>query len=310
MDRSSQTTGKDEKKGLIFNIQRFSVHDGPGIRTTVFLKGCPLSCLWCANPESQLFFPNLMVREINCRGCGACLLACLAGAITLEDGKRRIDRDRCDHCLKCVDACLYQSLNACGKYVGREEVLEEVFKDSVFYKNSSGGVTVSGGEPLYQAEFTAALLAGCKKAGLHTALDTTGHAPWEAMEEVLRFTDLVLFDVKHLDPAAHRRGTGVDNRLILENLMKISGRAVLWLRVPVIPGFNDSGDLIRDIADLGKRAGAEKISLLPYHEGGRSKCDQIGKAYRLPETNPPGEDLLNRLKGIVEEAGIRAAIRS
>ena len=176
------------KNGLIFNIQKFSVHDGPGIRTTVFMKGCPLQCLWCSNPESQKCYPELMIRDIHCKGCGACVRVCPQKAITItkKDG-RKIDRRKCDSCLVCVDSCLYHSLNRCGQYLSVQEVLDEVMQDSLFYKNSGGGVTISGGEPLAQSRFVRNLLAECKKEGLHTTLETTGHGAWTEMEKDARF---------------------------------------------------------------------------------------------------------------------------
>ena len=302
---------KDEQaeKGLIFNIQRFSVHDGPGIRTTVFMKGCPLNCLWCSNPESKAFSRNLIKRDINCRGCGACVEECPEGAISMtEEEGRRIDWEKCTQCLVCASACIYGSLNVCGTYMGVQEVLEEVMKDEAFYRNSGGGITVSGGEALLQAEFVSQLLEEGKTKGLHTVLDTSGYAAWEKMEKVLGFVDLVLFDIKHLDPNEHKRTTGVGNTLILENLTRASKLNGIWLRVPLIAGFNDSVAHMEEVARLGKRIGAEKISILPYHEGGESKAAQIGHPYPLPEAQAPADEHIERLKELIEKRGIKAAV--
>ncbi len=299
----------NEKKGLIFNIQRFSVHDGPGIRTTVFMKGCPLRCLWCSNPESQDLFPSLMVRDIQCKGCGACVKACPEYAITFtQEVGRKINWDRCSQCLLCTQACLYHSLNVCGEYMEPGEVLEEVLKDRVFYKNSGGGITVSGGEALSQCEFVSQLLERCKKEALHTALDTSGYGRWEDLEALLPLVDLLLFDLKHLDSTEHKRTTGVGNEIILENLERASKITPLWLRIPLISGFNDSEDHIEEIARLGRDRGVQKISFLPYHEGGRSKNEQLGRSYQLPEVKAPSDEHILTLKGIVERKGLKVTI--
>jgi pyruvate formate lyase activating enzyme len=297
------------EKGLIFNIQRFSVHDGPGIRTTVFLKGCPLNCRWCSNPESQSFFPELMVRDILCKGCGACAETCPQGAVTMsrEEG-RRIDREKCDRCFLCVEGCSYQALSVCGKYMNVDEVLDEVLQDRLFYKNSGGGVTLSGGEVLLQNPFAVQVLKACKTEGLHTVLDTSGYGPWQALEALLPFVDLVLFDLKHLDPVTHKKATGVGNKIILENLHKVSKMAPVWLRIPLIVGFNDSEEQIKKITLLGKKIGAQKISLLPYHEGGRSKSEQLGRIYPLSEARAPEEEHLDHLKKIIEKEGLKVTI--
>lgn len=298
-------------KGLIFNIQRFSIHDGPGIRTTVFMKGCPLRCLWCSNPESQDFFPNLIARDINCKRCGACVEACPQKAIsmTMEEG-RKIDRPRCNQCLECVNACIYNSLTACGRHVHVTDVVDEILKDADFYKNSGGGMTVSGGEALFQSSFTAGLLEACKREGLHTALDTAGHAPWDKMKSVLAHVDLVLFDIKHLDPLEHQKATGVENGLILENLLKLSGEKEVWLRMPLIAGFNDSKAHLVRVAALVKKIGARKLSLLPYHEGGISKCRQLGRSYPWPDAKAPDGDHIEKMKVLMEKEGVRVTVGS
>lgn len=297
------------EKGLVFNIQRFSLHDGPGIRTTVFLKGCPLRCLWCSNPESQDYQPNLIVREIECRQCGACVEACPMGAIKLNKAKgREINWKICNQCLLCVDACIYNSLNICGKYMGIRELLDEVLRDMPFYKNSGGGVTISGGEPMAQIGFTARLLNAFREEGLHTALDTSGYARWSDISRILPLVDLFLWDIKHLDNEQHKRFTSLGNRLILENLERAAKTARIWLRLPLIAEFNDSVEYIKGVAILGKRIGAEKISLLPYHKGGESKIEQIGRSYPFSEAKTPTDEQINILKEIIEMEGVRVSV--
>ena len=299
----------DEEKGLIFNIQKFSVHDGPGIRTTVFMKGCPLRCLWCSNPESQSFLPELLVRDVNCKGCGACLDVCPQGAISItKKAGRWIDRQKCDQCLLCVQSCLYGSLNQCGQCKNVKEVLDEVLQDKLFYQNSGGGITLSGGEPLSQSGFVRDLLAECKKEGLHTTLETAGHGLWKDVEKVLRFVDLILFDIKHLDSGKHQKATGIKNNILLKNLQKAAATNNIWLRVPLIAGFNDSAGHIKEIASLGKNIGVQKISLLPYHEGGKSKCQQLGRSYGFPEGKTPDQKQINELKKIIEKAGLDVSV--
>jgi len=297
--------------GYIFNIQRFSLHDGPGIRTTVFFKGCPLSCSWCSNPESQDFFPNLVVREINCKDCGQCRSACSRGAIKITgEGKRVIDWKRCDHCLDCVSSCSYGSLNKSGEMVNAEDVLQEICKDRQFYNNSGGGLTLSGGEPLCQDDFAAILLEKSQKEGIHTAVDTSGHVPWEAFQKVIPYTDLFLFDLKHLDPEEHKKAAGADNSLIKQNISQLSGRCKVWLRVPLIPGFNDAEGNLQAIAELAIRIRIEKVSLLPYHEGGKSKMLQMGRSFSMPDIMPSSEDSARKAKTIMEEKGLKVSIGS
>jgi pyruvate formate lyase activating enzyme len=295
--------------GLIFNIQRFSVHDGPGIRTTVFMKGCPLRCLWCSNPESRNFHPEIIIRNVNCRGCGACVDACPRGAIAVtEEEGRKIDIEKCSQCLLCVERCYFNSITQCGKYMTVEEVFREIDQDRLFYKNSGGGVTISGGEALSQADFVALLLKTCKEEGLSTALDTSGHAPWRALAGVLPFVDLVLFDIKHLDSAEHRRATGVGNELILENLRQTSRVKAVWMRIPLISGYNDSVAHVERLAVHARDVGVAKVSLLPYHEGGKSKCEQLCRPYPFPEGKPPEREHVEKLKKILFAHGLDVSV--
>lgn len=296
-------------KGVVFNIQRFSVHDGPGMRTTVFLKGCPLKCAWCANPESQELLPQLMLRDVKCVACGSCAQACPRQAISLTKKQgRRVNWRACNQCLKCTDVCLYEALGAIGKYMDIAEIVQEVERDRIFYLNSGGGVTLSGGEPLAQYDVALKLLQTFKANGLHTALDTCGYASEEIFEEILPYVDLVLFDIKQLDAEQHRKYTGVDNERILRIARFVSQKVRTWLRVPLIEGFNDSPEDIRGMSRMARELGVEKISLLPYHEGGRSKSLQIGKIYRMPRAKPPGEEHIQRLQEIASEMGVTATV--
>lgn len=305
---SGEESSKADRKGLVFNIQRFSVHDGPGIRTTVFMKGCPLTCLWCANPESQDFGPQLMTRDIKCSGCGACVQVCPQGAVRIGSNGRGIDWDLCDQCLLCAGVCRYGALLRSGDHKRMARVLDEVLRDRLFYKNSGGGVTVSGGEPLAQSDFVAALLSACKQEGLHTAVDTTGCVSWSRVEQVAPLSDLMLWDVKQMDPQLHEKATGVDNRLILENVRRASALTKIWLRIPLIAGFNDSDDNINRVIELAKEIGAPKISLLPYHEGGRSKNHRIGRPYPYSGALAPTAERVERLAKRIGDNGVDAGI--
>lgn len=262
---------KNDDKGIIFNIQKFSIHDGPGIRTTVFMKGCPLECKWCSNPESICPSPEIMVHDIRCIRCGKCKEACPEGAIIAIEGSKRLDSDKCTRCMECVQVCYSRALERMGRGMSVNEVLEEVGKDSLFYQNSGGGVTLSGGEPLYQWRFTMDILQKCKERGFRTAIDTTGYASWKVMKEVLEYVDLALYDIKHVDDRRHLEGTGVSNTRILENIERTASIVRTWLRFPVIRGFNDSPENIEAVASLASRLGVEKVSILPYHEWGKSK---------------------------------------
>ena len=298
------------RSGVVFNIQRFSTHDGPGIRTTVFIKGCPLGCWWCSNPESQNPEPQLMVRDVKCVSCGACAVVCPAEAVSFTPERARvIDWSRCIQCLDCAEACLYEALCVSGEIMSVDEAAQEVLSDRVFYENSGGGATISGGEPLGQPEFLEELLRVLKAEGIHVALDTTGLAPWKHYQRILPLVDLVLFDLKHPDPDQHKKYTGADNRLILENGRKIAERARTWLRIPLIPGINDSVEHLEMAARIAIEWGVEKVSLLPYHQGGESKASQIGAPYLLSDLKACTEEDLEAAAGIFIRAGVTVSIR-
>jgi len=303
------TNGAD---GVIFNIQRYSIHDGPGIRTTVFMKGCPLVCLWCQNPESRNFHSELFYSRAHCDGCGKCVLACPEKAIELNEGRSRTDRSLCKACGSCAAVCPHEARSLMGRTVSVDEVFDAVCRDAIFYQRSGGGVTLSGGEPLAQPEFAIGLLKRCKEAGIHTALDTCGHAPWETMEQVLRYVDLVLYDLKHMDPEEHRKATGISNDLILHNLKRMvrESHISLSVRIPVIPGFNDTLQNLRTTARfvLEELDPSLPVYLLPYHRLGESKREQLEAIQGPPGIVPPGDEYVESLKTILESQGLTVII--
>jgi len=300
----------EEKSGLTFNIQRFSLHDGPGIRTTVFLKGCPLACKWCSNPESWNPYPEIITFDIRCIRCGRCVEACPQGAITIINEKREIDWSKCNQCLKCAEVCPSGAIEQVGKYMSVDEVVEEVGKDALFYLNSGGGVTFSGGEPLTQWEFVKEACQRCKEKGIHTALDTTGCVGWDIMEQVLEYIDLVLYDIKHTNPLKHIEGTGVSNELILANLEKTAAKTKTWLRVALIPAFNVSESFIEKVAQLARQLKVEKVSLLPYHEWGKSKYARLGQTYPFEGVDILSDDCVNEYKGLIQSCGVQVDVGS
>ncbi len=297
--------------GLIYNIQRFAVHDGPGIRTLVYMKGCPLRCLWCSSPQSQKTTPEVLQIDLHCKKCGLCVQACQLGAIAFsEEEGPRINRDLCNSCGQCVEACPNQALELAGYSVTVEELYEEVAKDSPFFRRSNGGVTIGGGEPTMQPEFAIKFLKKCKQKYMHTVMETCGYVKWEYLERLLKHLDLVYFDIKHMDAFQHREITGVSNEIILENAGRASGLRPMIVRIPIVPGCNDSDENILDTARFASKLGEnlKRIELLPYHKFGTQTYGQLGKEYKLADVESPGDDHLERLKQIVESCGVRAQI--
>jgi pyruvate formate lyase activating enzyme len=292
--------------GIVFDIKRFSIHDGPGIRTTVFLKGCPLRCWWCHNPEGQARQPELFLRPERCIGCGACLEVCEHGAIS-QDGERMVtDRACCTDCGVCAEVCYAEAREVVGREMTVVEVMDAIERDSAFYDQSGGGVTFSGGEPLTQPIFLGELLRACKAATLHTTLDTCGFAPWDIVESVRGDVDLFLYDLKLIDDVRHRKVTGVSNARILENLRRLSRKGHrIVLRVPIIPGINDDEETVHAIgafaADLPS---LERVELLPYHRIGQGKYGQLGKTCPMLETDPPSEDRMAEIARMLGSRGL------
>ena len=271
--------------GLVLAIERCSLHDGPGIRTTVFLKGCPLRCQWCHNPESQAGRPELYFLHERCSACGACAQACPSGCHAIEQGLHRIDRSACDACGACVRACPQAALEIKGERLSVAQVMADVVKDRAFFDGSGGGLTISGGEPLAQASFTRALLQAAKTAGIHTCIETSGFGQRERLLELLPLTDLFLFDWKQSDRDAHQRQVGVAQHRIHDNLIALSeAGAHIRLRCPVIPGINDRDSHFQTIARLANDlAGIEAVEVMPYHPMGRAKSERIGSHWQLPD---------------------------
>lgn len=275
--------------GVVFNIQRYSLHDGPGIRTVIFLKGCPLRCWWCDNPESFLPQPQVWFLENLCSKCGRCVEVCPKGAVnpntSLPDGLK-IGRDLCNDCLRCAEECPTGALDIVGQRMDVDTVLHEVSKDRSFYRHSGGGVTLSGGEPLLQHEFSAEILSCCYRGNIHTVIETSGFANRTALEQVAPFTDIFYFDMKVPDRNRHREYTGQPNELILDNLYYIGslGKSVV-LRIPTIPGINDDRDNLRNIIEIARKASVKEVHLLPFHQFGKEKYRKLSYRYRYMDFN-------------------------
>ncbi|MBN1554592.1 MAG: glycyl-radical enzyme activating protein [Phycisphaerae bacterium] len=291
--------------GCLFDIKRFTVHDGPGARTTLFLKGCSLRCIWCHNPEGIRPEPEPAYYAHKCIHCGECVLVCPYGAHEMEDGIHRYHRETCAACGRCESVCLGKALQWYGREMSVEEAVQAVLEDRAFYEQSGGGCTVSGGEPLLQADFCAAVFAELKKRAIHCAVDTSGAVPWEAFQTVLPHTDLVLFDLKHVEDDVHRQQVGAPNKWILENLRRLSRCGVpIEIRVPVIPHFNADEHSIRAIGEfLRELDHVTTVRLLPYH-GAHSKFESLGLPDLLSNVASPDATRMECLAGCLSHVGI------
>lgn len=296
-------------EGTVFDIQRFSIHDGPGIRTIVFLKGCPLSCLWCCNPESQTLGPVILFQKDRCIGCGKCARACKNGAIQPEQ-PGLIDRKKCVGCGECANVCPTGALVLKGEHMTVEQVVRTLKKDSVSYRRSGGGVTLSGGEPLVQWEFATELLKACKSQGWHTAVETTGYGSEEALEAMFPFVDLALLDIKSMDSKTHQRVTGVPTELIHRNAARIAQLSQVEIRVPTIPSINAFEEEFVRISNFAKTLkNVDTIHVLPYHTYGENKYSLIDVAYPMGyEVKPLPPEEAEKFKQVVERQGLRCII--
>ena len=295
MHQSKQT--QLEIDGLVFDIKKYAIHDGPGIRTTVFFKGCPLNCLWCHNPESRQDRAELGFRKNRCIGCGQCAEACPREAISLVENHPVTDVEKCVLCGRCVDVCIAGAREIIGHRMTVSEVMAEVERDVIFYDQSGGGVTFSGGEPLMQPDFLVALLNRCRALNIHTAVDTSCYAEPDVIKSVAEKTDLFLCDIKHIDNEMHERFTGVGNKLILDNIKLISqaGKKIV-IRVPVIPGFNDDPANIEATGEFAASiAGVGRIDLLPFNRGGIEKSARLTRETNSMQIETPDDDKMSEI---------------
>ena len=289
-------------KGKIFDIQKFCINDGPGIRTTVFLKGCPLKCAWCHNPESQSGNPQLAYDAGKCLGCGRCAAVCPHGCHSFSNGVHSFNRSKCAGCGKCIDTSC-PALSFYGSVADSDEIIVDVLKDKVFYETSGGGITISGGEPLAQSDFCVDLLKKAKEQGLHTCIETSGFASAETIEKTLPFVDIYLFDCKETDPENHKKYIGQDNAVILKNLRMISqSGGKIILRCPIIPGVNDRAEHFSGIAKLAEELdGVSEIQIEPYHNLGKGKYSALGMEYSLESEPVPDSDTAEKWIGEIQK---------
>jgi pyruvate formate lyase activating enzyme len=296
--------------GIVFDIKKFSIHDGPGIRTTVFFKGCPLYCQWCHNPEGLAPEPELTFRANRCIQCEACLTVCPQGAISQDGDSIVTDAEKCVLCGACVVACYAEARQIVGREMTVAQVMAEIERDVPFYDESGGGATFSGGEPLLQWDFLRELLRACRARGIHTAVDTCGFVPWEILDGVREVVDLFLYDLKLMDDARHREFTGVSNDLILSNLQALSQRGHgIVVRLPLIPGINGDEENVRQTgAFLAALSNLPRVDILPYHRIGGEKYGRLNRSYGLPDVRPPSEERVTEIAQTLAGFGLQVSV--
>ncbi len=296
--------------GCIFDIKRYAIHDGPGIRTTVFLKGCPLRCQWCHNPESWRPEPEPGFRRSRCLRCGLCVEVCPNGAISLVEALPETDGDKCTRCQRCVLECPASAREIIGRTVTPKEIMDEIVKDVIFYDESGGGATFSGGEPLLQPAFLLDLLNRCRAADIHTAVDTTCYAAQEVLMQVAGVADLFLCDIKHMDTDKHEQYTGVPNGPILNNIKALAkAGSRIFIRIPIVPGFNDDMTNIENTARFVRSLGSiDRIDILPYNQGGPEKSARLTGLIGLMRTQPPADDSMASIAAELNGYGFEVRI--